>query len=675
MYSPLRASYAAIYDALSEMRELFHRTGRLDDSNAKLDELVKLIATYLAFRRGQIQAFPSGDEQNGGRVIEYLRESFACAAKLDCYQHADGSSIFGQHPTLALRDGDELLAGALVTLVRHAVDASLTNRGLDNPFDVLNEAFGHFIRDNFRSNIEDAQYMTPPEVVDLMVGMALADLDQDTWAQNKRENFIVLDPSCGVGSFLASFYHRARNSTTLGGRPICLYGQDKVERMARLSTINLTLFDTVGHRVTIGNSLAKGSPIDKLNGTVDLVLTNPPFGAKFSWADIAQAGRENLPLSSALKLNVSRIDSELLFVDRNLSLLRDGGRLLIVVPDHVVSAKGIPALFRQQLKGRATVTAVIELPSVTFAQAGTRTKTCILSIIKGQTSASRRSVFVAKSEKLGFEVSSRKGVQVKVSTGANDLPEILNYYTTSRNTEGGQAALVASQTPSCVWIPYIDFISNSWTPSHYDAKRLMALASVEAATNAHAVPLDHLVEFESATRKNRPYTDGCLFISVLHVVGEGLLDIAGIRSYRPKTPGISVEPGEVLLSKINPRIPRALVVPEFGRPVICSSEFEVMKPRTGVDPYLVAFLLLTDTVQQQVRNLTSGTSASHNRIKTRDLAGVLLPLPKKGTAYEAKLLSLVADYREVLQQLVSQTVRLSDVREQEQKLRGLSAAM
>ena len=33
----------------------------------------------------------------------------------------------------------------------------------------LNEAFGHFIQDSFRNRKEDAQYMTPPEVVSAAV--------------------------------------------------------------------------------------------------------------------------------------------------------------------------------------------------------------------------------------------------------------------------------------------------------------------------------------------------------------------------------------------------------------------------------------------------------------------------------------------------------------------------
>jgi hypothetical protein len=46
----LEDSYLKIYQGFSELRETFHRSGRLDDSNAKLDEVSKLFATYLAYK-------------------------------------------------------------------------------------------------------------------------------------------------------------------------------------------------------------------------------------------------------------------------------------------------------------------------------------------------------------------------------------------------------------------------------------------------------------------------------------------------------------------------------------------------------------------------------------------------------------------------------------------------
>jgi len=662
---PLHDGYTRIYGALSELREGFHRSGRIDDSNAKLDEVSKLFATYLAFKKGQIPSFPSGDSPS---PIPALRSAFEATVALSEYRLDSGRSIFGSQPTLALRDGDESLAKDLVRLVRDCIDLAFELRAKGQPFDILNEAFGHFVRDNFRSNVEDAQYMTPPEVVDFMVEMVLHDVAvEDHAAGDPNKHWTVLDPSCGVGSFLAAIYHRARHSNWLHPTHLRLFGQDKVERMVRLATINLNLFDVEEHRITVGNSLEQGSPIDNLNEKVDIILTNPPFGARFSQEYVAASCGKNTSFFSSLRRSTSTIDSELLFVDRNLRLLRDGGRLLIVVPDGVVSAKGIAALLRQHLANIATLRAVIELPATTFAQAGTRTKTAILYLQKGR-GPKKLPVFMGVSKDLGFQVSSRKGVQIKIPQGQNDLPTILDSYKAHRSIPKNSLVNVLCSEPSCVLVPEIDVLKGSWTPNHYSASRFESIETLTKNSDFNLVPLRELVEFCADSRKSEAWHKGCAFISVLHILGEGFVDIGGALSYAPKTPGVQTHPGELLMSRINPRIPRVCITPELGVKTLCSSEFEIMKAREGVDIYTLAYLLQTEIVQNQIRSLTSGTSASHNRIRTSELGHVMIPVAKPATR-KAKLLSgLARDYREALATLSISAEKLAKIRVKDHEL-------
>jgi len=140
------------------------------------------------------------------------------------------------------------------------------------------------------------------------------------------------------------------------------------------------------------------------------------------------------------------------------------------------------------------------------------------------------------------------------------------------------------------------------------------------------------------------------------------VDVRGALTYAPKTAGVPTNPGELLMSRINPRIPRVCVTPDFGVPTLCSSEFEIMKPATHVDVYTLAYILQVDWVQSQVRSLTSGTSSSHNRIKTRELAQVLIPIPRHGTIKERKLGELVRAYHEALDMLTTSATKLATIR-------------
>ena len=657
---PVQGGYTGVYEVLTELRENFHRSGRLDDSNAKLDEVAKIFATYLAYKAGQIPAFPVGASVD---VLSDLRDAFQETAKLPQYRSTNGGTIFGTNPDLAIQPGDEDTALLMVGLVRQGIDLAFSFRDGGTPFDVLNEAFGHFIRDNFRGNIEDAQYMTPPEVTDFVAHLALHEVGRGgLFDENLQTPVNIVDPACGVGSFLASIYELARKNPLIGAERLRLFGQDKVERMVRLATINLELFEVPEYLITLGNSLEIGSSLDFLNGGVDLIVTNPPFGARFSSDYIRDSCGENTPFFHSLRRTSRSVSSEYLFVDRGLRLLRDGGHMFIVVPDNLISAKGFPAMLRQHIALTATLRSIVELPPVTFAQAGTRTKTSVLHIQKGR-SKRQQSVFLATAKKIGFTVSSKKGVHIKAYDAQNDLPDIRQKYTAFTEDVAGDRRRVLSTAPVCLTVPESDMHRGSWTPSHQGAATSEMVSRVLEDESFQMVPLREVATFWSSSRKPERGTGESAFISVRHIFGEGLLNVEAALNYSPKTPGFPIVPGELLVSRINPQIPRICVVPDLGVKLLCSSEFEVVHSNSDMSIYLLAYLLHTKIVQSQIHSLTSGTSASHNRIRTSDLQEVLVPIIKPGTNKASVMQKLAEDYRLAINSLAESGIRIAKLRQ------------
>jgi type I restriction-modification system DNA methylase subunit len=658
----VQTAHTKIYNSLLELRESFHRAGRLDDSNAKLDEVAKLFATYVSFRRGDIPSFPLTTSNS---LVKDLSNSFSETTKLDKFILSDGTNVFGQNPSLTLQSEDSDLAKQIVEIVRDAVDTAFSVKTDSEPIDILNEAFGHFIRDNFRGNIEDAQYMTPPEVIDFMVKMVLHDIGvEDKNARDANYNWKIADPTCGVGSFLGSFYNQSLSSSEINPSQLSLYGQDKVERMVRLSLINLDLYRVHSHRISIGNSLEDRSAISDLDGEIDIILTNPPFGAKFDGEYLRKNCSSTLPFFSSLRKLGSQVESEILFVERNLTLLKDGGRLLIVVPDGVISARGTAAVLRQYLANSITIRAIIELPSVAFAQAGTRTRTAILYLQKKPSGSDNR-VFIAVARDLGYEVSVRKGIQVKTRCGKNELPAILDTYveqSTVMNCVGTTAPTVLRTSPSCTSVLTADLIRSSWTPSHHNSARLEAIAQLARSKAHDLVALGDLAHFNSEHRQTRIWTTGSAFISILHIVGENLLDIPGALNNAPKTAGIPVFPGELLFSKINPRIPRVCIVPNLGIPMLCSSEFEILTSKGSLNEYALALLMQSPLVKAQIENLTSGTSASHNRIRTSELATTLVPVSRLNSREADEFAATVASYQLAVDKVLEATLNIAQIR-------------
>ena len=102
--------------------------------------------------------------------------------------------------------------------------------------------------------------------------------------------------------------------------------------------------------------------------------------------------------------------------------------------------------------------------------------------------------------------------------------------------------------------------------------------------------------------------------------------------------------------------------------MLCSSEFEVMQVKSGVDTYMLAYLLQTKAVQSQIRSLTSGTSSSHSRIRTDEFGQVLIPLPKPGTTRANLLSKLTSEYRDVLDSLATYTTMMAKLRQREEEV-------
>ncbi len=613
------------YSELNQIRELFYKYGKFDDANAKLDEISKYIAIYVYEIQNQkedlLNLVSEYEKNNDFLIVPNLKILFIKLSQSENFTNKDGSSIFGSQPALNIDEKDNPFAYSLLKLVINAVD-SVLNGGKN--FDLLNECFGHFVRDSFRNHIEDAQYMTPNEAVDLMCDIALNDLKDEIFG----DDFLVLDPCCGVGSFLSTFNHK---NDLIPSEKVHFIGQDKVERMVRLSKINLFLANIQKQVVSNGNSIVGDSILKDYIGKVDLILTNPPFGARFSSEELKPTAKTDYPLlQDVIFKNGTNFSSEILFIDRCITLLKPKGKLLAVVPDSVISSAGLANTLRHRLSYNRNVQikAIIELPAVTFAQAGTRTKTSILYLEK--TDVPNSVIFMAKCENIGFEVSTKKGATVKFEEGINELPQILEAYKKTNFALNGKNEEILSQNPSCVLVNSELLQTHSWTASHYNANKFQAISKLKN-NDSELVKLSELVSFDTNFRRNEFISSDSKCISILHVSNDDNLNYEELVNYNPIYQGIVCKTGDLLFSKINPRILRLLVVPHLDFPLTCSTEFEIINSQTDISNYGIKLLLMLPSVQAQINTTTSGTSSSHNRIKSKDLANILIPVPKKGS--------------------------------------------
>lgn len=114
-----------------------------------------------------------------------------------------------------------------------------------------------------------------------------------------------------------------------------------------------------------------------------------------------------------------------------------------------------------------------------------------------------------------------------------------------------------------------------------------------------------------------------------------------------------IDGSTVLLSKLNPRIPRIwLPAPSGQRRAITSTEFLGLKPRPGVTREFIYAKCCSDEFAGQFGSLAIGTSTSHQRVKPENLLAMPSTVPDRDTV--ARFSLLVSPMLTVCQQYRSQ---------------------
>ena len=609
---------AAVDRCLREVREALHRHAKLSSRNEALDAIAELF-------QGHIAALRSGAT---GITTESLASSAPAQALHDfiCqYGNPDSqlsNSLFrgGPNPS-TWRDSDNQLAIEIIDAFDIMNNSTPLIENIANGGDLLNLAFGRFLADSFQDEKELGQYLTPTEVIQFMVELALQEMSpSEREALSDPKTFhdfgYVLDPSCGVGSFLAEFIRAAHPQVAPSSKgwsqhaaSSLIVGADKSERMIRLAKANLALFGTDDTLFIQGNSLARfgteSVPLNELNGKVGLILTNPPFGATFSGSAL---DGYKLATSWASKA-YSSIDSELLFLERYLDWLRPGGQLLAVVPDSILTNKGIFDDLRRGLKENIELRTVISLPPVTFAAAGTATKTSVLHLRKIKRPGIGARFAICRD--VGYSVSSRGAQRRKIFDGINELPQIMRQIKCEEYSD--RLRFVE------------DFDENNRWDATYHASLPLDIER-EIAENNSLVRVGDVCKLSKARLDPRKLQDPTFqYIEISDVDGQEL-SVSAKETLCSKAPSRArnlVREGDILISTVRPERKTLGVVPAHLDGAICSTGFAVLES-TNIAPLALAALLQTDFVTQQILRYNVGIA--YPAIESKILPKLVLPV-------------------------------------------------
>ncbi len=366
------------------------------------------------------------------------------------------ADLIGHHPEVFTDENERVLSKA--TTVERVI-ARLEGINLkDTQGDVLGRAFEIMLSDTFKGK-DLGQFFTPREIVAFMLDLARENPDGPALDIEKNERF--LDACAGSGGFLIATYEDAyKHALGRGVEPrqkeqlLKRLGQETFfaceieEKAARLGKLNMIvhavnaqnaqwlhqnylyneeyggLKPMVEYEVDFGDGRRKQQIGPN---SIDLILTNPPFGKSVKTDNILldyQFGHEVKTFKSAGRPPEKRPknsqDSEVLFIEHYLRVLKPGGKLLIVLPDGVLSnATARPV--RDYMREHAIIKAVISLPSETFASTGTSIPTNVVYLQKKRPGDVQGDIFMARADYVGRRAN---GDPLK----ENDLPFILEKF-------------------------------------------------------------------------------------------------------------------------------------------------------------------------------------------------------------------------------------------------------
>ena len=302
--------------------------------------------------------------------------------------------------------------------------------------DAKGAAYQEIVGANLRG--DRGQYFTPRGAIRLVVEIL-----------DPQEDERLLDPACGTGGFLVealdhlmrkfrdeeqisahdetteefeSLNHRLRRYAKKQ-----IFGCDFDPFLIRASQMNMVMAgDGKGHLYHLNSlefpqgHLAGVEPAGKEAnlGTMDVVMTNPPFGSSIPITDEGILRRFDLAYKwekteDGSFRNTGRLRGsvapEILFIERCIEWLKPGGRMGIVLPDGIL---GNPAdeYIRWWILRHAWVLASVDLPVETFiVEAKVNILTSLLFLKKKPVDVVQREAMVRSGRLPGLHGGRRKG--------------------------------------------------------------------------------------------------------------------------------------------------------------------------------------------------------------------------------------------------------------------------
>ncbi len=508
--------------------------------------------------------------------------------------------------------------------------------------DVVGDAFEVFIHRALKGG--QGQYFTPKNVVRTAINILDPDIEDK-----------IIDPACGSGGFLIEglkYLHgkiekrgleynwpqSEIDNEKIAKANINFRGIEKDSFLSKVVKAYMVIMGDGKSGIFCEDSLefpcnwqSKTQSNIQL-GTFDILLANPPFGAK-----IPVKGEQKLAqfsLGHKWKLNKKtkvwekakvkdKEAPQVLFIDRCLDLVKEDGRLAIVLPDGMLSNPS-DGYIVQHILSRAELIGLIDLPMSTFLPY-TPTKTHLIFLRKKKNPRKDYTFFMSYAKTCGHDKRGREINEDEISLIPNHIKSLGK--SSSESHLGWQMKL--SQIKNNILLPkyYNPDISaelDAYAQSGlYEVKSIAELEKekIIKVSRGNEVGSENYGTGEIPFVRTSEVSNWEITSDCTHCLAEDIYE-----QFKDKQ---KIEPEDILVVNDGTYLMgRTAMITKADTKIVFQSHFRRIKvlKKEKVSPYLLLSLLGLEIVQKQIesKSFRQGTiSTLGNR-----LMEVIVPIPK-----------------------------------------------
>ena len=287
---------------------------------------------------------------------------------------------------------------------------------------VVSDAFESII--SYASKGSQGQFFTPKNIIDLMVNIL------------KPERYkTLIDIACGTAGFLTSSMEYVWNeidkmkleeSSKIEEKKeyamTNLFGIEKDDFLAKISKTYMAILGDGKAGIFIEDSLDKdgwgGITKAKIKeNCFDYILTNPPFG-------------KDIKVKKETKEKYQFDDIDIMFLEKALELLKDGGILGIILPETIFHSPTNEKV-RKEFFYKHNITCIIDIPHDTFRPYNNAK--CDIIFLQKNTKQQEK-ILVINVENIGHNHLGETSYKYDIKTNSfdenninDDIPTVINF--------------------------------------------------------------------------------------------------------------------------------------------------------------------------------------------------------------------------------------------------------